>query len=301
MRSCMMALELASSALGSYTAGILVIVVNVTTGWITPDLNKGRLDLFFLFLAGLMLANTFLFVLVAGRFKYKDVAHVMGEFDDTVTPAEQEKGIVEGELPFSAAAHAAAQHAHALAVAMPAAEGRRKAPAHAPVPAPRQQQPAREVPGVSPIRTVGAQQQPAAAPGAGAAAAAAAPVPMAGKPPASASASQGLPPRPVPAGRAGPGPSRMSGLAAALAAAPQQPAGEEGDILSAVSEAGPSVVENTEAGTPLGASFADYMARSKSKTKKSKGRPGRAVAEEDLFGRSLAYRGASPKFLPKML
>ena len=60
MRSCSMALQLLSVAIGSYLSGALVYVVGAYTtglagakhGWLPNDLNKGRVDLFFLLLGG---------------------------------------------------------------------------------------------------------------------------------------------------------------------------------------------------------------------------------------------------------
>ena len=60
MRSCSMALQLLSVAIGSYLAGALVYIVGAYTqgvagakhGWLPSDLNKGRVDLFFLLLGG---------------------------------------------------------------------------------------------------------------------------------------------------------------------------------------------------------------------------------------------------------
>lgn len=60
MRSCSMALQLLSVAIGSYLSGAVVWAVSASTaalglnggaGWLTEDLNAGRLDLFFLSLA----------------------------------------------------------------------------------------------------------------------------------------------------------------------------------------------------------------------------------------------------------
>ena len=59
MRSCSMALQLLSVAMGSYLSGAVVGIVGVVTrkvthsdGWLPKDMNYGRLDLFFVFLAG---------------------------------------------------------------------------------------------------------------------------------------------------------------------------------------------------------------------------------------------------------
>lgn len=75
MRSCSMALQLLSTALGGFTASALMqLVAYLTQGneWISPqDLNQGRLDLFFLLLAGLMALDFVAFLLVANRFQYR--------------------------------------------------------------------------------------------------------------------------------------------------------------------------------------------------------------------------------------
>lgn len=118
MRSCSMALQLLSVAVGSYLSGAVVAAVGAVTaklgycggqGWLPKDMNYGRLDLFFLLLAGghtpqpctrqhyrgapawspgenldrllvgaavLMLVNLGLFWFVASRYRYKDVVHV---------------------------------------------------------------------------------------------------------------------------------------------------------------------------------------------------------------------------------
>ncbi|KAI7840664.1 hypothetical protein COHA_005685, partial [Chlorella ohadii] len=84
MRSCSMALVLLSVCIGSYLSGALVYAATVITrrmdpvgeGWLPKDLNHGRLDLFFLLLAGLMAANLALYLWVAARYEYKAVEHV---------------------------------------------------------------------------------------------------------------------------------------------------------------------------------------------------------------------------------
>ncbi|KXZ50431.1 hypothetical protein GPECTOR_16g605 [Gonium pectorale] len=81
MRSCSMALQLASTAIGSYLSGILVLAVQSGSPaiagrqWLPRDLNTGRLDLFFLFMAFLMTASTAAFVAVAVSYTYKTVEH----------------------------------------------------------------------------------------------------------------------------------------------------------------------------------------------------------------------------------
>ncbi|KAK9918815.1 hypothetical protein WJX75_007179 [Coccomyxa subellipsoidea] len=80
MRSCSMALQLLSVAIGSYLSGAVVLAVSYLSDylgcdWLPQDLNYGRLDLFFLLLAGLTFVNLLLFVWVARRYVYKDVPH----------------------------------------------------------------------------------------------------------------------------------------------------------------------------------------------------------------------------------
>jgi len=84
MRSCSMALQLLSVAIGSYLSGAVVWATQVVTskidpfgfGWLPKDINKGRLDLFFLVLGGLMMINILHFVSVSLKYEYKAVEHV---------------------------------------------------------------------------------------------------------------------------------------------------------------------------------------------------------------------------------
>ncbi len=81
MRSCSMALQLLSVCVGSYLSGALVWAVGRLTsvgggpGWLAKDLNYGRLDLFFCFMAVLMVVGLVGFLLVAMRYEYKMVDH----------------------------------------------------------------------------------------------------------------------------------------------------------------------------------------------------------------------------------
>jgi peptide/histidine transporter 3/4 len=84
MRSCSMALQLLSVAIGSYLSGAVVWATQIVTskidpfgfGWLPKDLNKGRLDLFFLVLGGLMVVNIIHFISVSLKYEYKAVEHV---------------------------------------------------------------------------------------------------------------------------------------------------------------------------------------------------------------------------------
>lgn len=66
MRSCSMALQLLSVCIGSYLSGALVAAISsasyaLGTNWLPQDLNYGRLDLFFLLLAGARVAPGLLY------------------------------------------------------------------------------------------------------------------------------------------------------------------------------------------------------------------------------------------------
>ena len=84
MRSCSMALQLLSVCVGSYLSGAVVWATQAVTsrldptdeGWLPKDINKGRLDLFFWVLCGIMVVNVIHFVSVAVKYEYKAVEHV---------------------------------------------------------------------------------------------------------------------------------------------------------------------------------------------------------------------------------
>jgi peptide/histidine transporter 3/4 len=83
MRSCAMALQLLSSALGMYLSAALVWAVQKFTAaqpWLPDDLNEGRLDLYFLLLAALTLFNLMAHVLVSSYYEYA-VAELPGMHD----------------------------------------------------------------------------------------------------------------------------------------------------------------------------------------------------------------------------
>ncbi|KAF7825569.1 protein NRT1/ PTR FAMILY 8.1-like [Senna tora] len=80
MRSLCSALSLTTMALGNYLSTLLVtIVTKVTTrhgklGWIPDNLNRGNLDYFYWLLSILSFLNFVVYVWVAKRYKYKNVA-----------------------------------------------------------------------------------------------------------------------------------------------------------------------------------------------------------------------------------
>ena len=112
MRSCSMALQLLSTALGSYLGGGVVAAVQAASTragapWLPKDLNKGRLDCFFLLTAALMAANALLFAWVASGYEYKSLEHKRAVAPAAGAAAEAGAAAgVEG-----AAARAAAQQA----------------------------------------------------------------------------------------------------------------------------------------------------------------------------------------------
>lgn len=81
MRSCMLALQLFGTAMGGYFATFLMGFIHYITKaipggeWIPDDLNMGRLDLMYLTIGGVMLLDTIAFVIVAKRYKCKEVEH----------------------------------------------------------------------------------------------------------------------------------------------------------------------------------------------------------------------------------
>jgi hypothetical protein len=77
-----MALQLLTCCLGSYSAGLMIYLIQVVTsaedgtgGWLPRDINYGHLDKYFLFLAGAMAINMLFYLVVAGTYEYKEVEH----------------------------------------------------------------------------------------------------------------------------------------------------------------------------------------------------------------------------------
>jgi hypothetical protein len=75
MRSCCAALSLVTTALGGYASAGLLVAVQANTTWLNDLMHGSRLDLYFLVLAAVMLLNTAVFVIVAMRYKYKEIQH----------------------------------------------------------------------------------------------------------------------------------------------------------------------------------------------------------------------------------
>ncbi|GLC42322.1 hypothetical protein PLESTB_000659700 [Pleodorina starrii] len=130
MRSCSMALQLASTAIGSYLSGIIVWAVQAGSPaiagrqWLPRDLNAGRLDLFFVFMAVLMAISTAAFVAVAMSYTYKQVEHKRRVIQPRVSGAGQPSLVAApppGRGPQYPRSGAAAAAAAAAAQGMPGA------------------------------------------------------------------------------------------------------------------------------------------------------------------------------------
>ncbi|KAL8097986.1 protein NRT1/ PTR FAMILY 2.11-like [Apium graveolens] len=80
MRSFAGSFLFCSSAISSYLSSFLITVIHRVTrnsageNWLAEDLNKGKLDYFYYFIAGLMVLNLGYFLVVAKWYKYKGTA-----------------------------------------------------------------------------------------------------------------------------------------------------------------------------------------------------------------------------------
>ena len=78
MRSCCMAMQLLSTALGSFLSSGVVAIVSAATAsnpWMPYDLNDGHMDYFFLVLTLIMVVDIGLHILVAANYKLKIIEH----------------------------------------------------------------------------------------------------------------------------------------------------------------------------------------------------------------------------------
>ncbi|KAJ4769431.1 Protein NRT1/ PTR FAMILY 2.11 [Rhynchospora pubera] len=77
MRSVAGALAFLNLAFGNYLSGFLVTIIHKTTGaegrknWLSQDLNKGRLDMFYVVIAGIGVFNLIYFILCAKWYRFK--------------------------------------------------------------------------------------------------------------------------------------------------------------------------------------------------------------------------------------
>eukprot|EP00192_Tetraselmis_astigmatica_P024782 CAMPEP_0117660886 /NCGR_PEP_ID=MMETSP0804-20121206/7224_1 /TAXON_ID=1074897 /ORGANISM="Tetraselmis astigmatica, Strain CCMP880" /LENGTH=141 /DNA_ID=CAMNT_0005467679 /DNA_START=334 /DNA_END=759 /DNA_ORIENTATION=- len=99
-----MALQLLTSCLGSYSAGLIVFATQAVTrgsdgtgGWLPKNINNGHLDLYFMMLAGMMTVNTLLYLVVAMNYEYKEVEHEYTLKKPTAPSPEGEEPQPEGQ------------------------------------------------------------------------------------------------------------------------------------------------------------------------------------------------------------
>ncbi|KAG8092799.1 hypothetical protein GUJ93_ZPchr0012g18993 [Zizania palustris] len=71
MRSVAGALLLLGLGVGSYASGLMVNVVHRATGWLPQDLNRGRVDLFYLVVGAMAMANLAYFLVCARWYRSK--------------------------------------------------------------------------------------------------------------------------------------------------------------------------------------------------------------------------------------
>ena len=72
LRGVIMGLNLATIGIGFYVAGALAAIAKRASdgSWYPQDLNAGKLENYFFFLAGVMFVNFLLFVFLARKYKY---------------------------------------------------------------------------------------------------------------------------------------------------------------------------------------------------------------------------------------
>ncbi|XP_072051178.1 solute carrier family 15 member 4-like [Amphiura filiformis] len=78
MQGIMMGIFLLTTGIGGYIGSLLVIIVNAATSalgaeWFPDEINDGYLEYYFFLLAGLMLVNFGIFLIIAKKYKYVNV------------------------------------------------------------------------------------------------------------------------------------------------------------------------------------------------------------------------------------
>ena len=84
MQGVVMGVNFVSVGLGGFLGSLLVTIVGAATSanpWIPNDINKGHIEYFFLVLAGLTLANFFVYLFIASKYRYKTTVEEDNEFD----------------------------------------------------------------------------------------------------------------------------------------------------------------------------------------------------------------------------
>jgi len=74
MRSIVQATNLLSTGLGSYLGLVVLAVVNAVSGdspWISDDINRGHLDLYFLTLCVMGILNFYIFIYLSRQYTFR--------------------------------------------------------------------------------------------------------------------------------------------------------------------------------------------------------------------------------------
>lgn len=84
-----MGLDLATIGIGFYLAGALAAIARKASSgsWYPQDLNDGKLENYFFFLAGVMFLNFLVFVFLARRYKYVEISRAR----TSITTVEENK------------------------------------------------------------------------------------------------------------------------------------------------------------------------------------------------------------------
>ncbi|XP_063969040.1 solute carrier family 15 member 4-like [Lytechinus pictus] len=94
MQGVIMGLFLMTTGLGSYLGSLLVIIVNAASSgtWIPDEINDGFLEYFYFLLAGLMLLDFLVFLIIAHRYKYVNGSTRTGSVDSFSSKPNEEVG-----------------------------------------------------------------------------------------------------------------------------------------------------------------------------------------------------------------
>lgn len=117
LRGVIMAVFLLATAFGNYLGALVISIVNYITRpnpWIPDNINDGRLDLYFLLLAGIAALNFLVYVVLALRYRGVEGASAMGlseEDEEGVDFVDDDEagGLVQNADPMSPALSVHAQ------------------------------------------------------------------------------------------------------------------------------------------------------------------------------------------------
>ena len=94
LRGVIMGLNLATIGIGFYVAGALAAIVRKATdgSWYPQDLNAGKLENYFFFLAGVIFLNFLVFVYLARKYKYVESSRMAVTVEE-----EQERSSINSD------------------------------------------------------------------------------------------------------------------------------------------------------------------------------------------------------------